>query len=99
MFENDKQIFVTKAIAEQLSAEHQFFIYQYIQEYHAHLTDYLQIFEFYLENSEQWLIQRQEEPNRETTIDINLEVAEPINRKVWVMDQGEHIMILFPEDY
>lgn len=99
MFDNDKQIFVTKAIAEQLSAEHQFFIYQYMQEYLEHLTDYLQVFEFYLENNEQWLIQWQEEPKRETTIAITLEIAEPINQKVWVMDQGGHIMILFPEDY
>lgn len=99
MFDNDKQIFVTKAIEEQLSDEHQFFIYLYMQEHHERLTDYLQIFEFFIENNEQWVIQRQEEPNRETTIAIKLEVANPINRKVWVMDQGEHIIILFPEDY
>ncbi|WP_420812971.1 DUF960 family protein [Peribacillus acanthi] len=64
------------------------------------LNDYLQIFEFYIEDNQQWLIQRQEEPNRETTIYVELKASEPISCKVWVMDQGgEGIIILFPEDY
>jgi hypothetical protein len=100
MFEPHKQIFMTRAVTEELSIEHQHFIIQYLKENHTQLTDYLQVFDFYLEGNKQWLIQRQEVPNRETTIFVMLEECQPIKRKVWVMDQeGEGIIILFPEDY
>lgn len=100
MFEPNKAFYMTRSVAEELSQEHQQFIVQYIVEKHEHLTDYLQIFEFYIEEGQQWLIQRQEEPNRETTIYFQLFATKPIERKVWVMDQGsEGIMILLPEDY
>ncbi|MEK4530523.1 DUF960 family protein [Solibacillus sp. FSL K6-1554] len=90
---------MTKAIAEELSVEHQQFILKYIFEKYEQLSDYLQIFEFYIVDDQQWLIQRQEEPEQETTIYVEIETAVPINRKVWVMDQEDHVMILFPEDY
>lgn len=91
---------MTRAVSEELSIEHQHFIIQFLQEHHAHLTDYLQVFEFYVENNKQWLIQKQEVPNRETTIFVMLEDCQPVERKVWVMDQErEGIIILFPEDY
>lgn len=99
MFELTKRFYMTRAISEELPVEHQQFILQYIFEHHQLLSDYLQIFEFYIEIDQQWLIQRQEEPERETTIAIYLVETDPIHRKVWVMDQVDHVMILFPEDY
>ena len=99
MFEPTKPFYMTRAISEELPVEHQQFILQYIFEHHQQLNDYLQIFEFYMENDQQWLIQRQEEPERETTIAIHLVETGPIHRKVWVMDQIDHVMILFPKDY
>lgn len=99
MFELTKPFYMTRAISEELPVEHQQFILQYIFENHQQLTDYLQIFEFYIENDQQWLIQRQEEPEQETAIAIHLVDTDPIHRKVWVMDQVDHVMILFPEDY
>ncbi|MFD1734996.1 DUF960 family protein [Bacillus salitolerans] len=100
MFESNKPIYMTKTISEKLSKGHRDFIVHYIVEKQSTLEDYLQIFEFYIENNKQWLIQRQEEPNRETTICLELVKSEPIECKVWVMDQGgEGIIILFPEDY
>jgi succinate dehydrogenase flavin-adding protein (antitoxin of CptAB toxin-antitoxin module) len=99
VFEKDKPTYMTRAIANELDKELQQFILRYIDENGEQLTDYLQIFEFYIENNQQWLVQRQEEPNRETTILINLNDSEPIDRKVWAMDQGDHVMVLFPEDY
>lgn len=100
MFNHDRQIFVTKAIAEQLSAEHQFFILKYIHEFSENMTDYLQVFEFYTEDDEQWVIQRQEVPDLETTVKVELDKEKAIDRTVWVMDQGpDGHLILFPEDY
>jgi hypothetical protein len=99
VFEKDKPTYMTRAIANELDKEHQQFILGYIFENGEQLTDYLQVFEFYIENNQQWLVQRQEEPNRETTIFVHLNQCKPITRKVWVMDQDDHVMILFPEDY
>jgi hypothetical protein len=97
MFENNKKRYMTRAVAEELSDEHQQFILAYIEENQKQLTDYFQIFEFYIEENQQWIIQRQEEPKRETTIYIDLKNAKQIERKVWVTDQVDHI--IFPEDY
>ncbi|MFD2443707.1 DUF960 family protein [Bacillus sp. CGMCC 1.16607] len=99
MFETDKSMYMTKAVSEELGNDHQQFIIQYLLENQSILTDYLQVFEFYIENDKQWLIQRQEEPSRETTIFVGLENNKPIKRTVWVIDQGNEIVILFPEDY
>ncbi|UGB30586.1 DUF960 family protein [Metabacillus sp. B2-18] len=100
MFEVNKPMYMTRVVYEQLSKEHLDFILQYIYEQQPQLTDYLQVFDFYVEDNEQWLIQRQEVPNRETTIFVPIKESELIERKVWVIDQGqEGIMVLFPEDY
>jgi len=100
MLGNDRPIIVTRAVAEQLSGEHQLFILKYLHEHQASMNDYLQVFEFYIENGEQWLIQRQEVPERETTVYVELENEPAIDRTVWMMDQGhDGLIILFPEDY
>lgn len=100
MFESNKPFYMTRAVAEELSHEHQQFILQYIYENHEQLTDYFQIFEFYIENGKQWLIQRQEQPNRETTIFVPVKKCSPIKRKVWAIDSGqEGVTILYSEDY
>lgn len=99
MFETHKPIYMTKAVAEEMSEEHLYYIIQYLIEKIEQLTDYLQVFEFYIENGGQWLIQRQEVPERETTQFVDLKETKPIYRKVWVLDQHDHVMILFPEDY
>lgn len=99
VFEKDKPAYMTRTIANELSKAYQQFILGYINENGEQLTDFLQIFEFYIENNQQWLFQRQEVPRRETTIFVELNDLEPITRKVWVMDQEDHIMLLFPEDY
>ncbi|WP_342533879.1 DUF960 family protein [Lysinibacillus sp. FSL K6-0057] len=100
MFVPTPYFYMTRAIHEELPEEHQQFILKFLLQHHLQLTDYLQIFEFYIENDEQWLIQRQEQPNRETTIYVQLHNAQPIHRKVWAMNQGsKDVIILFPEDY
>lgn len=99
MFEAEKARYMTMVVAEELSLEHKQVILNYIHNHKAQLTDYLQVFEFYIENDQQWLIQCQEQPERKTTIFVPLINSWPIERKVWVMDEGDHVMLLFPEDY
>lgn len=90
---------MTAAINERLPMEHLQFIVEYLLNHQEQLTDYLQVFQFYIEDKEQWLIQRQEQPDCETTIFVVLEETKPINEKVWVMDQQDYVMILFPSCY
>jgi protein-tyrosine phosphatase len=99
MFEANKKIYMTRAVANEISQKHQQFILGYIHENQGKLTDYMQVFDFYVEGNQQWLIQRQGQPERETTIFVQLDNSLPVNRKVWVMDQGDHVILLFPEDY
>lgn len=90
---------MTRAVAEELSEEHKKLIASYIQENQEILTDYLQVFEFSIEKNKQLLRQKQEIPEREKIIVLPLREVNPILRTVWVMDQGDHVIILFPEDY
>ncbi|WP_158674385.1 hypothetical protein [Lysinibacillus antri] len=53
VFESKKQYYMTRAVAEELPDEHKRFILQYLHEKQQYLTDYLQIFEFYIENGQQ----------------------------------------------
>ncbi|MBY6088504.1 DUF960 family protein [Priestia flexa] len=99
MFERHKPMYMTRAISEELSKEHQQFIFQYLREQQNQLTDYLQVFEFYIENNQQFLRQEQEVPHREAAIFVTLEECRPIWRTVWAMDQHDHIILLFPSDY
>ncbi|WP_163151592.1 DUF960 family protein [Anoxybacillus sp. MB8] len=99
MFERYKPRYMTRAVADRLSEEHVQFIFRYIDEKNERMTDYLQVFEFYVENNEQWLIQRQEQPERETTVFVPLKQATPIEQTVWVMDQRDYIILLFPSCY
>ncbi|KFZ43675.1 hypothetical protein CS060_13135 [Anoxybacillus flavithermus] len=99
MFERYKPRYMTRAVADTLSEEHLQFILRYVDERNEQMTDYLQVFEFYVQNHEQWLVQRQEQPERETTVFVPLEKAPPIEQTVWVMDQQDHVIVLFPSCY
>lgn len=99
MFEDEKPKYMTRAVSEELSFEHKQFILKFIFINREKLKDYLQVIEFCIENNEQFLIQRQEVPKRKTKILLTLKETEPISKTVWVMDQNDHVMILFPEDY
>ncbi|MED0686105.1 DUF960 family protein [Anoxybacillus ayderensis] len=99
MFERHKPRCMTRAVADRLSEEHVQFILRYVDEKYEQMTDDLQVFEFYVENNEQWLIQQQEQPERETTIFVPLKQAAPIEQTVWVMDQQDYVILLFPSCY
>lgn len=100
MFEPSKKMYMTRNISERLSGGHILFIVTYLHDNHATLSDYLQVFEFVIEESKQLLIQRQEEPKRESKFVVEIGGCNPINETVWAIDQGdEGVIILYPEDY
>lgn len=100
MFSFDDEIFMTSTIARELPVEHQQFIYHYFKTRQEIMTDYLQIFQFYVQDEKQFLLQSQEQPERETIVEVPLQKEEPIEQTVWMMNQGEDgSIILFPSDY
>ncbi|MCE4049918.1 DUF960 family protein [Bacillus sp. Au-Bac7] len=99
MFELQKDSYMTGTVKTELSQEHQLFILNYITRFHKQMTDYFQIFEFFVQGDHQWLLHRQEEPEIETLVKVDLQEALPISQKVWAMDEQDHIIILLPEDY
>lgn len=99
MYQSVQGYYMTRAVADELSGEHQQFILQYLVKQRKQLTDYLQVFEFYIENGEQWLRQRQEVPYHEVIIEIKLNKAKPIERTVWSIADDDCVTVLFPEDY
>ena len=99
MYQSVQGYYMTRAVADELPGEHQQFILQYLVKQQKQLTDYLQVFEFYIENNEQWLRQRQEIPYREVIVEIKLNKAKPIERAVWSIVDDGYVTVLFPEDY
>lgn len=49
MFESTKPFYMTRTVADELSYEHKQVIIKYLFEHYEQLTDYLQIFEFFIE--------------------------------------------------
>lgn len=99
MYESVQGYYMTRAVADELSGDHQQFILRYLVEQQKQLRDYLQVFEFYIENDEQWLKQRQEEPPSETIVAVKLSKAKPIERTVWSIVDDRNVTVLFPADY
>ncbi|SIS41505.1 DUF960 family protein [Salimicrobium flavidum] len=98
MFEPIKPKYMTKRVADELNVELLGWIVHYLDVHFEKLSDYLQVFEFYVEGSEQWVVQKQEVPDRKTTIKVEID-GKPLKRTVWTLDQEDHVMILFPSDY
>ena len=66
--------------------------------------DYFQIFDLTYEEgtTKQVICQRQEIPERSTTLAIDLitlGLEKGLNQKIWVIDDGPHQTMLLPEDY
>ncbi|ARK22269.1 DUF960 family protein [Sporosarcina ureae] len=99
MFSPDKPIFVTSTIAEELPAEHRQFIHQYIEDNHELMTDNLQVFTFYEEHGQQFLSQRQENLERNTTLFVALKNDQPINLTLYMRSQVEKgTIIMYLDD-
>lgn len=99
MYQSIKGYYMTRDVANELPGEHQQFILHYLVKQQKQLTDYLQVFEFYVENDEQWLRQRQEAPYREFILAVKLGKEKPIERTVWSIVENHCVTLLFPEDY
>lgn len=60
--------------------------------------DYFHIFELSVtQQGKQQICHKQEQPSYESMVEI--EVENPIELKVWMIDEVEHVTLLLPEEY
>lgn len=60
--------------------------------------DYFHIFELSItQEGKQQICHKQEQPPYESTLEVEIET--PIELKVWIIDEVEHITLLLPEEY
>ena len=109
MFKDKKVRYMTKAIQEEVPAAIQLALWGLIDarvEGNAEL-DYFQIFELSIseDGKEQIVLHRQEVPLWEKKSQFVLSSPQtgsevnPFTGKIWVLDQQEYQMMLFPSDY
>jgi hypothetical protein len=103
VIEMDKPCYVTAGIAHSLPEELQAIIWSCFEVLKAdrqEQMDYLQVFNLAAkEGSFQTITNNQEEPPMKKRFEINLTNAAPITEKIWVIDSGDYITMLFPHEY
>ena len=93
MFSNQR--YLTKGVQADIPFELQLFMWECIKAVPE--PDYLQIFRLSDLNGKQMVIHEQEIP--EYKREYFLAVTEPINAKVYVIDDGDHSTMLLAEEY
>ena len=93
MFSNKR--YLTKGVQADIPFELQLFMWECIKAVPE--PDYLQIFRLSNFNGKQRIIHEQEIP--EYKREYLLVVNEPINQKVYVIDDGDHSTMLLAEEY
>lgn len=93
MFSNQR--YLTKGVQADIPFELQIFMWECIKAVPE--PDYLQIFRLSDFNGKQRVIHEQEIP--EYKREYLLAVTEPINAKVYVIDDGDHSTMLLAEEY
>lgn len=93
MFSNKR--YLTKGVQTDIPFELQIFMWECIKAVPE--PDYLQIFRLSDFNGKQRIIHEQEIP--EYKREYLLAVTEPINAKVYVIDDGDHSTMLLAEEY
>ena len=88
--------YMTKGVQSEIPAVLQIFMWDCISAVPVE-KDYLQIFRLSESNGKQRIVHEQEVPeyNREYL----LVVPEPVNAKVYVIDDGDHCTMLLAEEY
>lgn len=100
MFDNRKQKYETKGINERLCVDYRIIMWDLIEKLSKEMElDYLQVFEFAIEDGNvQKIKHSQEVPEYEKTY-IVPRVEDGIEGKVFVIDDGDHCTMLWADEY
>ena len=93
MFNNNR--YITKGVQSEIPAGLQFFMWNCISAVPE--PDYLQIFRLSEFNGQQKIVHEQEVP--EYKREYLLAFPNPVNAKVYVIDDGDHCTMLLAEEY
>lgn len=95
MFNNQR--FATRGIMEQIPVFTQFLLWNLISDMQISAKDYLQVFKLTVENGRQKIIHEQEQPDYKKEYLLRLD--EPVNAKIFVIDDEDHSTMLLAEEY
>lgn len=94
MFDNPR--YLTKGVNQSISLELQIFMWSCIDNLKVE-KDYLQVFNLSVVNGIQRVEHKQEVPEYQNTYSIL--VANPVDAKIFVIDDGEYSTMLLAEEY
>ncbi|MGG3893721.1 DUF960 family protein [Geobacillus stearothermophilus] len=101
MFERSKQRYVTKGVEKELSKEIQDILWNWIEEQseNGRVLDYFQVFHIRPNGKEVKIINKQEVPpmTKEMIFQVSIPLAKEYT--VWLIDDIEYCIMLFPEEY
>ena len=92
----DNKWYITRGAADKVPVWLQRLIWFAVSEDYE--KDYLQVFEAKTVNGETTLIHSQEEPQFKKTYSLKV-VDEPVDLKIYVVDDGLHITMMLAEEY
>ena len=94
MFQNKR--FLTRGVQAEIPIELQLFLWNCIDQLPQE-RDYFQVFKLDVANGKQHIHHISEQP--EYSQDYMIDIANPVNQKVYVIDDNDHSTMLLAEEY
>ena len=94
MFNSNR--YLTRGVQTTIPFELQFFMWELIDQL-AEPKDYFQVFKLTIQDGKQHISHESEQPEYHKEYDI--ETANPIEAKIYVIDDGTHCTMLLAEEY
>jgi hypothetical protein len=100
MFEWDKPRYGTHQIALNVSVEIQVLLWRIMdsRRNNQEPLDYLQVFHLQRRGDMQRITNKQEQPPMEMVVQFELKESQPIDTSIWIVGDGSHCIMLFPND-
>lgn len=95
MFKNNR--YITRGVQARIPHDTKRLLWYLIDVLDIPTVDSFQIFTLNVENGKQNILHKQEQP--EYSMELRVEVSEPVTEKVYVIDDGDHSTMLLAEEY
>jgi hypothetical protein len=101
MFEKGKPRYATQQITSNVSVEIQGILWKMLdsRRHNQEPLDYLQVFHLQKIGDMQMVTNKQEQPPMEREVRYKFKESQPIDTIIWIIDDGSHCTMLFPNDY
>ena len=95
MFKNNR--YITRGVQSRIPHDTQRLLWYLIDVLEIPEVDSFQFYTLTIEESKQKILHQQEQP--EYSMELLVEVSEPVSEKVYVIDDGENSTMLLAEEY